>query len=41
MKTVPLGGSRSRASKLMSVDLPDPVTPTSATVCPASIRAET
>ena len=40
-KTVPGGGSCSRASRLMSVDLPEPVTPTSATVCPASMRADT
>ena len=39
--TVPGGGSCSRASRLISVDLPEPVTPTSATVCPASMRAET
>ena len=35
-KTVPGGGSWSRASRLMSVDFPDPVTPTTATVWPAS-----
>jgi hypothetical protein len=39
--TVPGGGSCSRASKLISVDFPDPVGPTIATVCPAAIRAET
>ena len=41
MNTVPGGGSCSRGSRLISVDLPDPVAPTSATVCPASIRSET
>ena len=41
MKTVPGGGSCSRASSEISVDLPEPVTPTSATVCPASIVADT
>ena len=41
MNTVPGGGSCSRASRLISVDLPEPVGPTSATVCPASMRAET
>ncbi len=39
--TVPGGGSKSRGSRLMSVDLPEPVGPTSATVCPASIRTDT
>jgi hypothetical protein len=34
MNTVPGGGSCSRASSEISVDLPEPVTPTSATVCP-------
>ena len=33
MNTVPGGGSCSRASSEISVDLPEPVTPTSATVC--------
>ena len=39
--TVPGGGSCRRASRLINVDLPEPVGPTSATVCPASILAET
>ena len=40
MNTVPGGGSWSRASRLISVDFPDPVGPTSATVWPAGTRAE-
>ena len=35
--TVPGGGSCSRGSRLISVDLPEPVAPTNAAVCPASI----
>ena len=41
MKTVPGGGSCSRGSRLMSVDLPEPVGPTIATVCPAATVSET
>ena len=41
MNTVPGGGSNSRGSRLMSVDFPDPVGPTSATVSPASIFTDT
>ena len=36
MNTVPGGGSCSRASSDSSVDLPEPVRPTIATVCPAA-----
>ena len=38
MNTVPGGGSCSRGSRLISVDLPEPVAPTSATVWPGSMR---
>ena len=41
MNTEPGGGSYSRASSEMSVDFPEPVTPTSATVSPAAIVADT
>ena len=37
-KTVPGGGSCRRGSRWISVDLPEPVAPTSATVCPAAMR---
>ena len=40
MNTVPGGGSCSRGSRLISVDLPEPVAPTSATVWPGSMTAE-
>ena len=39
--TVPRGGSYSRGSRLMSVDLPEPVGPTTASVSPAATRSDT
>ncbi len=39
-KTVPGGGSNNRGSRFSSVDLPDPVGPTSATVWPGSTLNE-
>ena len=41
MNTVPAGGSCSRGSNEISVDFPDPVAPTNATVCPGSMRSDT
>ena len=37
----PRDGSKSRGSNASSVDLPDPVGPTSARVCPGPTRADT
>ena len=41
MNTVPLGGFCSRGSRFTSVDFPDPVAPTIATVSPAFTENDT
>ena len=41
MKTVPRGGSNNLGNSEIKVDLPDPVGPTSAKVCPGSTVADT
>ena len=41
MKTEPRGGSCNRGRRLISVDLPEPVAPTKATVWPASMLSDT